>query len=134
MSGTAVRVLLVDDQSLFREALATVRKRFWWSNPVGSGTRGHWSLAGELLSGWLARQPPAIRARSRAPVRLFLSASVIVDGAAVGHGVENRLWRAGAQGGVGARAERVVDGRQRDAQRHERGDREDLGVAESGVA
>jgi hypothetical protein len=43
-------------------------------------------------------------------LRLFLAASFIVDGAAVGHGVENRLWRADAQGGVGARTERVVDG------------------------
>lgn len=134
MSGTAVRVLLVDDQSLVREALATLRKRFWWSNPVGSGTRGHWSLAGELLLGWFGTATPRHPSTQPGPVRLFLSASVIVDGAAVGHGVENRLWRAGAQGGVGARAERVVDGRERDAQRHERGDGEDIGVVESGVA
>ena len=57
----------------------------------------------------------------------------VLDGSAEGDGVEDGVGGCGAEGSVGARAERVVDGRERDTQRDEHRDPEDLGITEPGV-
>ncbi|MEU7910007.1 DUF6461 domain-containing protein [Microbispora bryophytorum] len=58
----------------------------------------------------------------------------VVDRAAERDRVADGTRNGGAKRRVGAQAERVVDRRERHAERHEHGDREDLRIVESGVA